>query len=78
MYRTVVAVLARTAGIPVERLDPDARLDALGLDSLAILEVGLALQKEIGADIDDGEVAGAGTVRDLVGIARRAARSGGD
>lgn len=77
MYRTVAAVLVRTAGVPVERLAPDVRLDALGLDSLAILEVGLALQKEIGADVDDGDVAGARTVLDLVGIARRAVRSGG-
>jgi acyl carrier protein len=77
MYRTVVAVLVRTAGIPAERLSPDVRLDALGLDSLATLEVGLALQKEIGAEVDDGDVAGAQTVLDLVGIARRAVLSGG-
>jgi acyl carrier protein len=77
MYRTVVAVIARTTGIPAQRLDPDARLDALGLDSLATLEVGLALQKELGADVDDADVAGACTVLDLVGIARRAVRSGG-
>ena len=77
VYRTVVAVLVRTAGIPVERLGPDVRLDDLGLDSLATLEVGLALQKEIGADVDDGDVAGARTVLDLVGIARRAVLSSG-
>lgn len=77
MYRTVVAVLVRTADVPAERLSPEARLDALGLDSLATLEVGLALQKEIGAEVDDGDVAGARTVLDLVDIARRAVPSGG-
>jgi acyl carrier protein len=77
MYRTVVAVLVQTGGVPAERLSPEARLDSLGLDSLAMLEVGLALQKEIGADVDDGDVAGARTVLDLVGIARRAVQSSG-
>jgi acyl carrier protein len=77
MYRTIVGVLVRTTNLPVDRLDPDARLDDLGLDSLAILEVGLALQKDVDGDIDDAEVAGARTVRDLVGIARRSVPSSG-
>jgi acyl carrier protein len=77
MYRTVVGVLVRTVDVAADRLSPDVRLDALGLDSLATLEVGLALQKELGTDVDDADVAGARTVADLVEIARRAAPANG-
>jgi acyl carrier protein len=75
MYHTVTGVLVRIAGVPVDRLAPDTRLDALGLDSLAMLEVGLALQKELGVEIDDAEVAGAQTVSDLAAVGHRALHS---
>jgi acyl carrier protein len=67
-YQRVVQVLNNIAGVPEERLAPEARLDSLGLDSLALLEIGLALQTECGVEIDDGEVARAGTVADLVRV----------
>lgn len=75
MYHTVTGVLVRIAGVPVDRLEPDTRLDALGLDSLAMLEVGLALQKELGVEIDDADVAGAQTVSDLAAVGQRAVHS---
>jgi acyl carrier protein len=64
----VVDVLASVCALPRERLRPDVTLESLGLDSLSLLEVGLALGTEFGVEFDDAEVAGARTVGDLVRV----------
>jgi acyl carrier protein len=71
-YRAIVEVLVGTAGVAADAVTPQALLADLGLDSLATLEVGLALQKDLGTEIDDGDVAAARTVQDLVDVVRRA------
>ncbi len=72
-FDDVVSVLAATAGVPEERLEPEARLDDLGLDSLALLEVALALRSECDVELDDAAVAEAETVMDLVDLVVAAA-----
>jgi len=44
----------------------DSPVDALGLDSLALLDVLYDVQQAFGVDVDAAELAGARTVGDLV------------
>lgn len=56
--------------------DPDALLsqlesksfDELGYDSLAILETGLRLRRESGADVPDSDIAGAQSAQELLAL----------
>jgi acyl carrier protein len=70
-YDDVVTVLVEVAHVLDEQIEPDSRLDELGLDSLALLEVGLALRNECDVEIDDSAVAQAQTVMDLVELVAR-------
>jgi acyl carrier protein len=72
IYVRVVEALVGTAGIAADALSPEVELQSLGLDSLAMLEVGLGLEKEFGVEIDDSEVAKAQTVADLVEVVQTA------
>ena len=65
-YDSVVTVLIEVAHVEDDGIEPETRLDDLGLDSLARLEIGLALQNECDVELDDAAVAEAETVRDLV------------
>jgi acyl carrier protein len=70
-YSRVFKVLVQTAGISSEALEASTDLQSLGLDSLAMLEVGLALAKEYGVEFDDGSIAQARTVEELVELVRQ-------
>lgn len=72
-YDSVVSVLVEVARVPQERLEPQTRLDDLGLDSLARLEIGLALQNECDVELDDADVARAQTVMQLVELVAQGA-----
>ena len=72
-YDSVVSVLVEVAQVPEERLEPETRLDDLGLDSLARLEIGLALQNECDVELDDADVARAETVMNLVELVAQGA-----
>jgi acyl carrier protein len=67
----VVDILAETGHIPRDRLRADVALTDVGLDSLALLEVALAIQKDLGVAVDDAEVAQVGTVAELVDLVQR-------
>ena len=67
-HTAVAGVLSTVAGVDADKLGPEVALESIGLDSLALLEVALAVQKDLGVTVDDGDVAGARTVGDLVAL----------
>lgn len=79
--RPVAAILRRLAGAEADlRTDAHLELD-LGLDSLARMEVALALQSELGIRLEDEEIASAatvGAVLDLVLSGGRARAQGAE
>jgi acyl carrier protein len=62
--------LAATLGRPLEALAPDARLTDVGLDSLGMLEVRIALEEAAGRALPDDLLAETETVGDLLGWVR--------
>lgn len=58
----VADVVAETGGNPPPTLDPDTRLESLGLDSLAAVTLAIRLDEAFGAPISDDELVG---LRDL-------------
>ena len=73
-HAEVVDVLTAVCGTSGDKLGPDVPLESVGLDSLGLLEVALAMQKDLDVAVDDGEVARARTVGDLVRIVDEARR----
>ena len=56
-----------TLGCDAEQVTPEASLaDDLGADSLASVELVMALEEAAGITIDDADVAGLKTVNDIV------------
>jgi acyl carrier protein len=62
-----LARLAALAGCPVEELDRELRVADLGLDSLDVLELRLAMEEAAGRVLPDALVAEVRTVGDVVG-----------
>ena len=57
--------------------DPDARFEDMGLDSLAFVEIQLAMQQEYGFDIPDEDATGIETVGAAIDyVNRRLAEEG--
>jgi acyl carrier protein len=55
--RTRIADILHTQfQVPLAALGPDASFDGLGFDSLVIVELGLVLENEFGAPVEDGEL----------------------
>jgi acyl carrier protein len=69
----VVDIVAEIGRIPRDRLTEDVVLGDVGLDSLALLEIALAIRKDLGVAVEDGAVADAVTVGDLIALAANAA-----
>jgi len=72
MFERVSGVLTIICGVPADRIRPDVALPDLNLDSLALIEVALGLQKEFEVEVDEDRVAGASSVAELVTIVRQA------
>ncbi len=49
-------LLARKFGVPAEALRPDNTLEDVGFDSLAVIELALALQEGFGIPVRDDEL----------------------
>jgi acyl carrier protein len=54
-FEDVKRILVGRVGLPEEKVlnDPDARFEDMGLDSLAFVDIQLAIQQEYGFDIPD-------------------------
>ena len=71
MNSDLIQLFAETFGISEDKLLPDATLESLGLDSLAVIEFLFQIEDQFGIQIpddDDGEIR---TIRDLVRYIRR-------
>lgn len=62
----VVDVLAKVTDRQPATFTEDTAFDSVGLDSLAMLEVALAIEKDLGVSVDEGQVAETRTVGELV------------
>jgi acyl carrier protein len=68
----ILAVIARTLDTAPERLEPQLRFDTdLGLDSLTVVEIVMAVEDATGLRFDDEEAAAATSVGDLLALVRR-------
>lgn len=68
MFETLREVLVNKLMVVSAEITPDATIDDLDLDSLAILELAVILDKDFGIKISDDEFAKAETVQDIVDL----------
>jgi 1-acyl-sn-glycerol-3-phosphate acyltransferase len=73
---TVAECCAYAAGRRVEDVSSDTALSDLGLDSLGLAEVSVALEERLGARLADWNVESMGTVGQLAGTVRAEMRAG--
>jgi long-chain acyl-CoA synthetase len=65
-------LLARAGGVEIERVTPESDLTLdLNLDSLARVELAVALEDELGVAVDDGALAAVNTVAQLTALVER-------
>lgn len=66
-FEKIRDIIVETLGCDAEQVTPEASLtDDLGADSLASVELVMALEEAAGITIDDADVAGLKTVNDIV------------
>lgn len=65
-FEKVRDVIVETLGCEVEQVTKQATLEELGADSLASVELVMALEEAVGVSIDDADVANLKTVGDIM------------
>ena len=66
LFATFKTVLVDTFGVPEDDVAPDATFEALGLDSLDVVELTLVLEEETGVKLEDEELEDVRTVQDAI------------
>ncbi|MBS3939640.1 MAG: acyl carrier protein [Actinobacteria bacterium] len=66
LYATFQTILVDTFGVPADDIAPDATFEALGLDSLDVVELTLVLEEETGVKLEDEELEDVRTVQDAI------------
>jgi acyl carrier protein len=66
LYATFTEVLTDEFGVPEGDLAPDATFEALGLDSLDVVELTLVLEERTGVKLEDEELEDVRTVHDAM------------
>jgi acyl carrier protein len=66
LFSTFTTVLVDTFGVPADDITPDATFEALGLDSLDVVELTLVLEEEVGVKLEDEELEDVRTVQDAI------------
>lgn len=66
MFEKLRSVLVDRVQLPAQHIEPRATLEDIDLDSLAMVELSVALEEEIGVQIGEDELKGASTVSDIV------------
>ncbi|MFD7712780.1 acyl carrier protein [Streptomyces sp. NPDC059785] len=68
MFEQLKEILVGKLHVPADTITPDATPGDIELDSLAVVELSLVLDKELGIRISDDELAEARTVGDIAGL----------
>lgn len=66
LYATFQTILVDTFGVPSDDIAPEATFEALGLDSLDVVELTLVLEEETGVKLEDEELEDVRTVQDAI------------
>jgi acyl carrier protein len=66
LYTTFQTVLVDEFGVPADDVAPDATFEALGLDSLDVVELTLVLEEQTGVKLEDEELEDVRTVQDAI------------
>ena len=66
LFTTFRELLVSDFGVPAEEVAPDATFEALGLDSLDIVELTLALEDRTGVKLGDEDLEQVRTVQDAI------------
>lgn len=69
LLTTLTAILVEDFDIPADELGADVTFEALGLDSLDLVDLTLALEERTGVRLEDEELADVRTLGDAVRIA---------
>ncbi|MER8187621.1 acyl carrier protein [Kitasatospora sp. NPDC094015] len=75
MFETLKEILVSKLKVSPEQVTPEATKEDVELDSLAVVELSLVLEKELGVEISDDELLDAETIGDMAAlIEERSAR----
>ncbi|OPG02641.1 hypothetical protein B1R27_31760 [Streptomyces sp. GKU 895] len=74
-FEILSQVLEEKFGVLRDDIKPDTVLEDIELDSLALIEVALTLQKQLGVVIPTEDLNSSGTVSDLFELVNAAARN---
>lgn len=66
LLTTLTAILVEDFDIPADEITPDASFEALGLDSLDVVDLTLAIEERTGIKLEDEELEDVRTVGDAV------------
>jgi acyl carrier protein len=66
LYTTFQTVLVDEFGVPADDVAADATFEALGLDSLDVVELTLVLEERTGVKLEDEELEDVRTVQDAI------------
>ncbi|MFP4635747.1 MAG: acyl carrier protein [Nitriliruptoraceae bacterium] len=66
LLTTFTEVLTEEFGIEADQVTPDATFEALGLDSLDVVELTLVLEEKTGVKLEDEELEDVRTVQDAI------------
>lgn len=67
MFNKIVEYASRQLEIPAEEITRDTTFESLGVDSLDIVEMTMAVEEEFGLeDMDEEDLSGISTVADLI------------
>lgn len=76
MYEKLKSILIDDLELTAEDIRPEATLDEAGLDSLAIVDLSIVLNKQYGFEVSDDELMEAATVADIAGLLALRASAG--
>ncbi len=71
LLTTFTEILVEDFDIPAEEVTPEASFEALGLDSLDVVDLTLAVEERTGIKLEDEELEDVRTVGDAVSAADR-------
>jgi acyl carrier protein len=66
LLATFKELLTEEFGVPEDDISPDATFEALGLDSLDVVELTLVLEEKTGVKLEDEELEDVRTVGDAI------------